>query len=186
MPRQNSQLSNGLKAERQKDKGSGGHLIKLLSEGGIHFNKSDSFTRGLKCLYLSCFVCSLAFGLLYFLPQDACGLLMENIREQHQDVPHSTCCCQQPTCSLLSLFSRCSFYPCLAPGEFQKDEISNESWHSCPATTNQNCSLVRISEEKLQFSALSWVSSEEIRSRPYQGSRIALLGHRVAHSHLTY
>lgn len=176
---QNSQLGNRLKAKRQ-DKGSGGHLIKLLTEGGIHFNKSDSFARGLECLYLSCFVCSLAFGLLYFLPQDACGLLMENIREQHQDVPHSACCCQQPTCSLLSLFGRCSFYPCLAPGEFQEDETSNEAWHSRPATTNQNCSLVRLSEEKLQFSATSWVSSEEIRSRPYQSSRIALLGNRVA------
>lgn len=106
MPRQNSHPGNRLKVERQKDKGSGGHLIKLLSEGGIHFNKSDSFARGLECLYLSCFVCSLAFGLLYFLPQDACGLLMENIREQHQDVPHSACCCQQPP------------YPCLVDALF--------------------------------------------------------------------
>lgn len=166
MPKQNSQLSNKLKAKRQKDKGSGGQLIKLLTEGGIHFNKSDSFARGLECLYLSCFVCSLAFGLLYFLPQDACGLLMENIREQHQDVPHSACYCGQPTCSLLSLFGRCSFYPCLGSWGISKDEISNEAWHSCPATTNRNCSLVRISEEKLQFSALSWVSSAEIISRP--------------------
>lgn len=175
MPRQNSQLGNRLKAERQKDKGSGGHLIKLLSEGGIHFNKSDSFPRGLKCLYLSCFVCSLAFGLLYFLPQDACGLLMENIREQYQDVPLSACCCQQPTCSLLSLFGRCSFYPCLAPGEFQKDEISNESWHSCPATTNQNCSLVRISEEKFHFSALSWVTVRRLDLAPTRAAELLSL-----------
>lgn len=151
--------ANRLQAQRQRDKGSGGHLIKLLTEGGMNFNKSDSFARGLECLSLSCFVCSLAFGLLYFLPQDACGLLMENIREQHQDVPHSACCCQQPTCWLLSLFDRCSFYPCLAPGEFWKDEISNEVWCSCPATTNHSCGLLRISEGKFDFSALSWASS---------------------------
>lgn len=142
-----------------KHRGSGGHLIKLLTEGGMHLNKSDSFARGLECLSLSCFVCSLAFGLLYFLPQDACGLLIGNIREQHQDVSHSACCCQQPTCWLLSLFGRWSFYPCLALGEFGKDEIANEVWHSHPATTNQNCGLLRISERKLDFSALSRASS---------------------------
>lgn len=98
--RQHSELGNieGKQASGKRDKGSGGHLIRVLTGGGMHINKSDSFARGLECLSLSCFVCSLAFGLLYFLPQDACGLLMENIREQHQDVPHSACCCQQPTC----------------------------------------------------------------------------------------
>lgn len=52
-------------------------------------HKSGSLARGLERLSLSCFVCSPAFGLPYFLPQDACGLLLENIGEQHQDVPHS-------------------------------------------------------------------------------------------------
>lgn len=91
-----AELSQDTEQTGSKRRGRG-ILIKLLTEGGMHINKSDSFARGLECLSFSCFVCSLAFGLHYFLPQDACGLLMENIREQHQDVPLSPCCCQQPT-----------------------------------------------------------------------------------------
>lgn len=89
-------------------------------------HKSDSLARGLERLSLSCFVCSPAFGLLHFLPQDACGLLLENTGERHQDVPGSAHWSLSP-------FGGCS---CLAPGECRQEERSDEAAHSRPATTS--------------------------------------------------